>query len=456
MRHNKFTSAVILTPEAGLASDCQTALRNFGLKKLSVVSEFGELQKQIIEHSFAIILVDVDSLEESDKKLIVSRLRSTNNHKQGLFVALARLNSREELMELKGQGFASVLIKPLSIGMMQQALNEVLERQRSEPIDRQSLLNIHEQFLRGQIFEADRTLSIWLEKEPESLEGLTLLAFHQLKKQEFYRANQTITKVLKLKPDYLPALHVKIRISLRLGQLDEAFLALSKEERATAILDAKRAESLVRSLSAGEKAELSFCDDFSTRAGITTLLINLGLQLSKTGRPEESLELYSRALGPMEDENAQFIALFNRGRLYLNSKYYPEAHADLSLARQFCPTELYQKIDELLQMCKATDESASEGFSKQKIEIDKISVPDLLSMPIPEKKAKPKYAPFNKDEVLELVFLGKMKEETVPPESVNDWLQIKNRLLHILFLEELPFTEKKHDSGAELAEQGAT
>jgi tetratricopeptide (TPR) repeat protein len=458
VRHNKFTSAVILTPEAGLASDCQTALRNFGLKKLSVVSEFGELQKQIIEHSFAVILVDVDFLEDSDRKAIVSRLRSTNNHKQGFFVALASLNSREELIELKEQGFASVLIKPLSIGMMQQALNEVLERQRSEPIDRQSLINIHEQFMRGQTFEAGRTLSIWLEKEPESLEGLTLLAFHQLKKQEFYRANQTIARALKIKSDYLPALHIKTRLALRLGQLDEAFQALSKEERATAILDAKRAESLGHTLSQSELAELSFCEDFSTRDGITTLLINLGLQLSKTGRPEESLKLYERALGPMEDENAQFIVLFNRGRLYLNSRYYPEALADLTVARQISPVELHQKIDELIMLGRMPAEPDRESTAtNRKTKADQITVPDLLSMPRPDQKTatKPKYKPFSKDEVLQLVFLGKMKEDTVPPESVEEWLQIKKRLLHILFLEELPFAGNKSESGGDLIEQGA-
>jgi tetratricopeptide (TPR) repeat protein len=459
VKHNKFTSAVILTPEAGLASDCQTALRHFGLKKLAVVTEFGELQKQIIEHSFAIILIDVDSLDESDQKAIVGRLRSTNNHKQGLFVALARLNSREELFELKKQGFASVLIKPLSIGMMEQALNELIERQRTEPVDRQSLIAIHEQFLRGQTFEADRTLSIWLEREPESLEGLTLLGFHQFRKQEFYRASQTISRALKIKPDYLPALHIKIRISLRLGQLDDAFQALAREERTRAILDAKLAESLAHTLSAVEKAERTFCEEFATREGITTLLINLGLQLSKTGKPEESLQLYSRALGPMEDENAFFIALFNRGKLYLNSKYYPEAQADLTNARELAPAELHQKIDELLMLCNSPVEDVAEILADPATAAGKIAIPDLLSMPLPEKKAKSKYKPFNKDEVLQLVFLGMMKEETVPPESVEEWLQIKNKLLHILFLEELPFMDKKSDVEAdnfEPAGQGAT
>jgi len=455
VRQNKFPSAVILTPEAGLASECQTALRSFGLKKFSIVKEFAELQKQIIEHSFDIILVDTDALIDNDKNAIVSRLRSPNNHSQGVFVALSRVNSREELLELKEQGFASVMIKPISIGMMEQALSEVIERQRNQPIDRDALLTVHRLFLHGQTFEAERTLSIWLEKESESLEGLTLLALHQLKKQEFYRANQTIQKVLNIKPDYIPALQVKTRIALRLGQLNEAFQTLTREEKAVALIEAKRAESLTHTLKRDELDELTFCKTFKTREGITALLINLGLQLSKIGKSEDSYKLYYRALGPLEDENARFIALFNRGRLYLNSRRAAQAHADLSSAREMAPEELIPKIDELLIMCRNTETIvAAEEKKKTNLQLDQLSVQDLLSMGNVAQKPITKYKPFNKDEVLELVFLGKMQEETVPPESVNDWLQMKKQLMHILFLDELPLTDARPNSEEPPAEQG--
>jgi hypothetical protein len=41
-----------------------------------------------------------------------------------------------------------------------------------------------------------------------------------------------------------------------------------------------------------------------------------------------------------------------------------------------------------------------------------------------------------------MVFQGKMEESTVPPESVAEWLQMKKKLMHILFLNELPLAEE--------------
>lgn len=443
MRQNRFQSAVLLTPEDGLASECQATLKSFGLKKMTLVTEFGELLKELIEHPFDIILIDFDCLTGADKVGIVKRLQSSQNHKQGICVALAHIGSSEEFSEIKEQGFASVLIKPISIGMMEQALIEVIERQRTQPIDRESLLKVHNLFLSGQTFEAERILSIWLEKEPESPEGLTLLALHQLKKQEFHRAKKTIQTVLNLEPDYLPALHIKTRLSLRLGQLDEAFDALRQEEKVIAFIDAKRAESLVHTNTKKELAALAFCKQFSTREGITALLINLALQLSKTGKADDSLKLYARALGPLEDENSRFFVLFNRGRLMLNSRLGEEAKRDLLEALKLAPEELQGKITELLQMCNtaAVTSEANAPRKAKALRSGAMAVQDILNMgEIP--RAKPAYKAFNKEEVLQLVFLGKMQESTVPPESINDWLQIKKQLLHILFLEELPLMEE--------------
>ncbi|MEY3902304.1 MAG: hypothetical protein RL189_1610 [Pseudomonadota bacterium] len=456
MRQQKFPMGVLLTPEEGLAADCQTALRSFGLKKLQVVKEFAELQKQIMEHAFDIVLVDTDCLEGADKNGIVSRLRSVNNHKQGVFVALSRINSREEYLEIRAQGFSTVLIKPISLAMMEQALLEVAERQRTQPVDRESLVKVHAHFLQGHTFEAERTLNIWLEKEPESLEGLTLLALHQFKKQEYYRANQTIKKVLKISSEYVPALQMRTRISLRLGQLAEAFQALSLEQRVIAQLAARQAGSPNHMLSKSQIAELSFCEQFQTREGITALLINLGLQLSKTGRSDETLKLYERALGPLEDENSKFIVLFNRGRLYLNLKKTMLARDDLTEAKKIAPEELQAKISELLAMCNLAQEaSALDILSKPKQRTGAMAVADLLSMGDVARPKQQKYKPFNRDEVLKLVFLGKMQEDTVPPESVEEWLQMKKRILHILFLDELPLVDKSLAQLESAPDQGA-
>ena len=68
-------------------------------------------------------------------------------------------------------------------------------------------------------------------------------------------------------------------------------------------------------------------------------------------------------------------------------------------------------------------------------------VPDLLSEK-PAPKKQPKYRAFNGEEVLEMVFQGKMEESTVPPDSVAEWLQMKKKLMHILFLNELPLAEE--------------
>lgn len=221
-------------------------------------------------------------------------------------------------------------------------------------------------------------------------------------------------------------------------------------------MDAKRAESLAHSLSKSQIEELSFCEEFATREGITALLINLGLQLSKTGKSVDSFNLYHRALGPLEDENFRFIALFNRGRLFLTLRRNAEARQDLQMARQLAPDELHLKIDELLSLCNVAESAAHLGSSeKPKLRPGAMAVPDLLSMgSIPKPKA-PQYKPFNKEEVLQLVFLGKMREETVPPESVEEWLQMKKRLLHILFLEELPLLEPAAPQENVESEQGA-
>ncbi|NBW80312.1 hypothetical protein EBR21_01030 [bacterium] len=443
MRQNKFQSAVLLTPEEGLAAECQATLKGFGLKKMTVVTEFGQLLKEILEHPFDIILVDFDCLSGSDKVGIVKRLQSSQNHKQGICVALAKISSSEEFSEIREQGFASVLIKPISQGMMEQALIEVIERQRTQPIDRESLLKVHSLFLSGQTFEAERILSIWLEKEPESPEGLTLLALQLLKKQEFHRAKKTIQKVLELEPDYIPALQINTRLCLRLGQLHEAFDSLSKEEKTVALIDAKRAESLVHTITKKELAALAFCKHFATREGLTPLLINLALQLSKTGRANESLLLYQRALGPLEDEDSRFFVLFNRGRLLLNSRRGDLAKQDLLEALRIAPDELHGKISELLQMCNTHESATTSPKPDKKVaaRTGATAIQDLLSMgSVP--RAQPAYKPFNKDEVLQLVFLGKMQESTVPPESISEWLQVKKRLLHILFLEELPLFDQ--------------
>ncbi|NBO39074.1 response regulator [bacterium] len=448
MRQNKFANALMLTPEQGLATETQAALRGFGLKKLHVVTEFAELQKQVMEHSFQLILVDTDCLEGIDRNDLVNRIRSMKDHSQGIFVAIAHIESRDQLTELKQQGYSTVLIKPISKGMMEQALSEVIERERQLPIDRDALLEVHALFLRGGLFEAERTLAIWLEKEPDSLEGLTLLALHQLKKQEFYRANATINKVFRIKDDFLPALQLRTRIALRLGQLSDAYQSLAKEEKAVARLEAKRAVGQGPGLSKSDIAEITFSEEFDTRDGVTTLLINLALQLSKTGRPDDSIGLYKRALGPLEDPDARFVTLFNRGRLYLNQRQATEAKIDLLAAKEICPEELYPKIDELILLCDSTStKSAIEDLQPSPKKRSGASIsPDLLDEENNQSK-KPKYRTFNKDEVLELVFLGKMQESTIPPESVAEWLQIKKKLLHILFLEVLPLLDEENGSG---------
>ncbi len=442
MRQNKFPTALLLTPEEGLANETQTTLRSFGLKKLSVVREFAELQKQVIEHAFELVLIDTDCLVGTDRADIVQRIRSLKEHTQGIFVAISQIESRDDLIALREQGFSTVLIKPVSIGMMEQALSEVLERERKQPVDRDALVRVHALFLRGGTFEAERTLSIWLEKESESLEGLTLLALQQLKKQEFYRAGATINKVLKIKADYLPALQLKTRISLRLGQLSEASLSLSKEEKAVARLEAKRVHEPGHTLTAAEKAELSFCEEFETREGMTALLNNLALQLSKTGRTEDALVLYRKAMGPLESPDSRFITLFNRGRLYLSIKRGADAKRDLIEARRLCPEELYTKIDELIALCDTPElPSALDQLRHGQKRSGATLVPDLLSEK-PSPKKQPKYRAFNGEEVLEMVFQGKMEESTVPPDSVAEWLQMKKKLMHILFLNELPLAEE--------------
>ena len=76
MRQNRFTTALLLTPEEGLAKDVQTALKPFGLKKLIIVKEFGELQTQTLERSFELVLIDTDAIEKSERVTIVERIRA--------------------------------------------------------------------------------------------------------------------------------------------------------------------------------------------------------------------------------------------------------------------------------------------------------------------------------------------------------------------------------------------
>jgi tetratricopeptide (TPR) repeat protein len=438
MRQNRFTTALLLTPEEGLAKDVQTALKPFGLKKLIIVKEFGELQTQTLERSFELVLIDTDAIEKSERVTIVERIRALKDNEQGLFVAFSQIESRDDLTSLKEHGFAGVIIKPVSIGIMEQALSEVIERERKQPIDREALRKVHDLFLLGHTFEAERTLSIWLEKECNSLEGLSLLALQQLKSQAFYRARATVKKVLDIKSDYLPALQLKTRISLRLGQLNEAYRCLADEEKRIARLEAKKVFEPTHRLSLEEYDELSFCDEFETREGLTALLNNLALQLSKTHQTEDALVLYRKAMGPLEDEDFHFVTLFNRGRLYLNLKRRQEAKRDLLAARAVCPHALIEKIDELLLLCDREEKRPEEESFKQ---IEKPKVEQLFSDLLDEKKEekeKSVYRAFNSDEVLELVFKGEMEESTVPPESVAEWLRIKKRLMHILFLDELP------------------
>lgn len=456
MRQNIFKTALLLTPEEGLAQDVQNALKAFGLKKLTVVKEFAAFQIETLERSFELVLVDTDCLEKSDRTSIVGRTQSLGEKKQGIFVALSQIESREDLISLKGCGFASVITKPVSIGIVEQALSEVIERERKQPIDRDTLRKVHEVFLRGNSFEAERALTIWLEKESHSIEGLSLLALHQLKSQAFYRARATIKKALDVKPDYLPALQLKSKIALRLGQLNEAYSSLAEEEKRIARLEAKKVFEPAHRLSLDEYNELSFCDEFKTREGLTALLNNLALQLSKTHQTEDALVLYRKAMGPLEDEDFQFVTLFNRGRLYLNLKRRQEAKRDLRAARELCPAELAEKIDELLLLCDREERSLaldsikhSEKTKSEEIFTDIIGAKGL-------KQETSKYRPFNGDEVLELVFKGEMEESTVPPESVAEWLNIKKRLMHILFLDELPLLERSENASSEKITASAT
>jgi tetratricopeptide (TPR) repeat protein len=455
MRQNRFTTALLLTPEEGLAKDVQTALKPFGLKKLTVVKEFGELQSQTLERSFELVLIDTDCLQKSERLSIVERVRALKDQEQGIFVAFAQIESRDDLTSLKEHGFAGVIIKPVSIGIMEQALSEVIERERKQPIDRESLRRVHDLFLRGHAFEAERTLTIWLDKESDSLEGLSLLALQQLKSQAFYRARETVKKVLELNPDYLPALQLKSRISLRLGQLSEAYKSLADEEKRIARLEAKKVFEPTHRLSSEEYNELSFCDEFATREGLTALLNNLALQLSKTHQTEDALLLYRKAMGPLEDEDFHFVTLFNRGRLYLNLKRRQEAKRDLLTARGMCPTILVEKINELLLLCEHEEKRIEEELQRT---VEKPKVEQLFSDLLDEKKTKkemPTFRAFNSDEVLELVFKGEMEESTVPPESVAEWLSIKKRLMHILFLDELPTTLRTESASSEKMLEGA-
>lgn len=455
IRQNKLPSAIVLTPEEGLASECQTVLRVLGLKKISHVYDEQQLRSQLLLQPFDIILIDTDCLEDLEERGAgaIEVLKATNNQQKGIFVALSHVDSRDELLKIRTLGFVSVLIKPISTGMMQQALSEVIERFLSEPIDRQSLKRIHAQFMQGQTFEAERILQIWLDKESESLEGLTLLALHQLKKQEFYKANQTVQQILTLNSNYLPALQLRAKVCLRLGQLNEAFQALSREEKVVGLLDAKKASTLNHILNAQERAEFSFCDEFGTREGMSALLINLGLQLSKTGKYAEAVELYRRALGPLEDDQSKYVALFNRGRLYLNQQLLDEAERDFLLAQHIAPHELREKIIELIAKCQSlrskpatlsTTAVTARTGAASKIQSHQKSTPDPAkeSQEVLDKR----YQPFDRDEVLKLVFLGKMQEDSVPPESVNEWLQIKKQLLHVLFLEDLPISPSISDT----------
>jgi tetratricopeptide (TPR) repeat protein len=453
MRQNKFPTALLLSPEAGLATDIQTALRSFGLKKLTVIKNGKELGEQPGRLSFPLVLVDVDSLPDNEKAEILEKIGNIKSSSKGLMVAIARVQSRDDIIALRQDGFATVLIKPLSIGMMEQAFSELIERERTLPVDREALRSVHELFVRGGAFEAERTLGIWLEKEPGSLEALTLQAVHFLKKQEFYRANASISKALKIKNDYLPALHVRTRVGLRLGQLNDAMLSLAKEEKVVARLEAKRAHGPAHQLTATEEMELSFCEDFDTREGMTALLNNLALQLSKTGHDEDALSLYRRALGPLETPEWRFVTLFNRARLFMKLKRYEDASRDLNEAKKISPEELSAKINELLALCVAQKIPSALGQLREHASRPgATTVPDLLDEK-PSTKRQPKYRAFNKEEVLEMVFLGKMEESTVPPESVNEWLQMKKNIMHILFLNELPLVHEAETNSLAATEQ---
>lgn len=446
MKQNKFPTVLLLTPEEGLAKDVHSTLKSFGLKKLTVVKEFGELQTETMERSFELILIDMDCIEADERGHVVERVRAIKDQVQGLFVAFSQIESREDLHALKQQGFSTTIIKPVSVGIMEQALSEVIERERKQPIDRPALRKVHELFLRGHTFEAERTLSIWLEKESQSLEGMSLLALQQLKSQAFYRARSTIKKVLDLAPNYLPALQLKSRISLRLGQLPEAYRSLSAEENRIARLEAKKVFGPSHRLSSDEYAELSFCEEFGTRDGMTALLNNLALQLSKTNQTEDALVLYRRAMGPLEDEDCHFVTLFNRGRLYLNLKRRQEAKRDLVAARDLCPDELVEKINELIILCEHEDSQAAIEITRP---VEKPKIEQMFSDLLDEKPKQQDtavYKAFNSEEVLELVFRGEMEESTVPPESVAEWLSIKKRLMHILFLDELPSLENSQST----------
>lgn len=457
MRHHKFPTVLLLTPEEGLANDCQSALRNFGLRKLTVVSDLAEFEKHINEIPFHLIMIDTDCLLETEQTNLVSEIRDSKGYGKGIIVAISHIQSRDELFALREQGYSSVLFKPISVGMVEQALSEVIERERNQPVDRESLRQVYSLFLLGGAFEAERTLSIWLEKEPESLEGLTLLGLQQLKKQEFYRCYATIKKVLALKSDYLPALQLKTRVSLRLGKISEAYQSLAQEEKTIALLDAKRVHGPAHTLSASEQAEVSFCAEFKTREGMTALLNNLALQLSKTGRYDEALVLYRKAMGPLEDPEAKFIGLFNRGRLYLNLKKRAEAKKDFIEARRLSPEELHPKIDELLGLCDRQDQQAEEMRSRDTLKRQgaSASAPTDDQTNNANQTQQTNYRTFNSEEVLELVFLGKMEESTVPPESLAEWLQMKRKLMHILFLNDLPIPELQNADPQLKSEQGA-
>ncbi|MBM3383195.1 MAG: hypothetical protein FJY29_12270 [Betaproteobacteria bacterium] len=455
MRQNKFPTALLLSPEGGLAADIQMALRSFGLKKLTVIKDAKDLENHTTLQNTALVLIDVDSLPETEKSGFLEKLSKLKTEIKGLLVALARVQSREEIVTLRTQGFATVLIKPVSIGMMEQAFSELIERERTLPINRIALRKVHDLFMRGGVFEAERTLAIWIEKEPESLEALTLQALQYLKKQEFYRANATIAKVLKLKSDYLPGLQVRTRVSLRLGQLNEAVQILAKEEKTIARLEAKRVHGPAHQLTVAEEAELSFCEDFATREGMTALLNNLALQLSKTGHVEDALLLYRKALGPLETPESRFVTLFNRARLYLKLRRYNDASRDLLETKSLAPAELNEKIDGLLALCVQENAPSALGqLQKPTFRSGATAAPDLLDTK-PTTKRQPKYRAFNKEEVLEMVFLGKMEESSVPPESVNEWLQMKKNIMHILFLTELPLVQEAQGEELQEAEQGA-
>lgn len=450
MRQNKFPHVLLLTPEEGLALEIQMALKAFGLRKLIVVGSADELQRQVKEHAFNLVLVDTDGFESIARAELVKTIHSLKERTPPLIVALARVESKSALLELKAQNFATIIIKPVSIAIVEQALSELIERERNQPIDRQALERVHELFLKGATFEAERTLSIWLEKESESLEGLTLLSLQQLKKQEFHRASATINKVLKIQPDYLPALQLRSRISLRLGHLEEAFRSLEKEEKYIAALEAKRVRGPLHTVSESENAALSFCETFRTREGMTALLNNLALQLSRTGRAGEALALYKKALGPLEDQSSQFVSLFNRGRLHLKIKKFKEALQDFTWARELSPEELYPKIDELIAQCRAPQPNlVQEPFLNLERGAAARETSHLPDDAPPSRPERLEFIKFNKDNILEMVFLGKLNEASVPPDSIADWLQMKKKLMYVLFLNDLPSQVKMPPPPAE-------